>query len=137
MESRILGPGQTNAIEECSVLPERFKRWLADQEAKSDHTSSGGHDDATELSAQDGDEEVHVKEEPVEENGEGIDGGLDDNEEAADLRTKLWVETSSGSQARVEPDTVNEHGKRGRSVSSDHESFKRLKTYPKRIERRY
>jgi len=128
-----------NAIEECAVLPERLGR-LANHGAVSDHASSAGREDAAGLSVQDDNEELQIKEEPVEETGEGVEQGLDSDEVEAELRDKLWFETFSGSQASIDSDTVNKHGKRGRSGSSDQKPSKRVKPgllFPKRILRRY
>lgn len=139
LESRLLGPGQMNAIEECAVLPERLRRFEA-QNAGSDRTSGVVREETAERSVEDDDKELQIKEEPVEETVEGVDEGLDNYEDDAELRTKRWVETSSGSQAGIDSDTVNEHGKRSRSVSSELEPFKRARPemiFPKRIERRY
>jgi hypothetical protein len=139
INSILLGPGQMNAIEECAVLPERLGR-LPNHGAVSDQASSAGREDAAGLSVQDDNEELQIKEEPVEETGEGVEQELDSDEVEAELRNKLWFGTFSGSQASIDSDTVNQHGKRGRSGSSDQKPSKRLQRgllFPKRILRRY
>lgn len=140
MASTLLGPGQTNAIEECAISPEQFRKF-ADHSTDSDLTSSVEREDAPEPVDEDeyddDDEELQIKDEPVEETG-GVDREMEMHGDEVEERTKRWIETSSGSQAGVDPDTVNEHGKHGRSSSSDEEPSKRVKSeliYPKRIVR--
>lgn len=140
MASTLLGPGQTNAIEECAISPEQFRKF-ADHSTESDLTSSVEREDAPEPVDEDeyddDDEELQIKDEPVEETG-GVDREMEMHGDEVEERTKRWIETSSGSQAGVDPDTVNEHGKHGRSSSSDEEPSKRVKSeliYPKRIVR--
>ena len=158
--SRLLGPGQTNAIEECAILPEELGE-MADYNGESDSTSNVGAEDAAKVSVEEDEEElrikdepveeteddveenheeIRIKDEPVEETEEGLDQGLDSYEDDGELHTKLWIEGSSGSQTRVDPDTLNEHGKRSGSVSSADEPSKRRQpetVFPKRIVRRY